>query len=449
MIRPLLATLLLSASPAFAQDAPAQPSAFGCTGIEFNPTLPTVEGKKGVFYRTMSDFRLQHPMRGEVMALMQRLATALAENGTTLVYATVPAKSLAMPQYLPPRAAEYGYDPQIAETVYTDIITRLNDAGVVAPDLRAALQSAPEGETVFYPADFHWTSLGARLAAQAIGDAIRAHPAYAETTPGTYETRELGIQPAFSGMRRTLQAFCTEALPPVETMAYETIRTDTATAQDDGGDALDIFATGGDGADAPQMVLVGTSFSDSPVNNFSGFLSQYSGLDVVNYSVTGGNQYGAIISYLTSGDFAAARPRFLVWENPIYNNLAQYGTAPLEELVAAAGNTCTTVLETERLDDHTLTASLTDLRPGAQDAIFADYGPEGARRVDFTLHSQNGIDRETAIERGQRQRATGNFYLGLGAFHHPGIARVTARFDRPLTPDSRLVFCTGPKGDAS
>lgn len=443
MIRPFLAALLVSASPAIAQD-----SAFGCTGIEFNPTLPAVEGKDGVFYRTMSDLRLQHPMRGEVMVLMERLAKALAENGTTLVYATVPAKSLAMPQFLPPRAAEYGYDPQIADTVYTDIITRLNDAGVLAPDLRRALQSAPEGEKVFYPADFHWTSLGARLSAQAIGEAIRAHPAYAETTPGTYETRELGIQPAFSGMRRTLQTFCTEALPPVEAMAYETTRTDATPAEGEGG-ALDIFASGGEGADAPQLVLVGTSFSDSPVNNFAGFLSQYSGLDVVNYSVTGGNQYGAMISYLTSEDFAAARPRFLVWENPIYNNLAQYGTAPLEELVAAAGNTCTTLLETERIDDHTLAASLSGLRPGAEDAIFADYGPEGARRVDFTLQSSRGFDRSTAIERGQRQRATGNFFLGLGAFHHPGITRVTARFDRPLTPDSRLVFCTDRKGDAS
>lgn len=446
MIRPLVAAALLAAGPAAAQES----SAFGCTGIEFNPTLPAVEGKAGVFYRTMSDLRLQHPMRGEVMALMERLATALAENGTTLVYATVPAKSLAMPQFLPPRAAEYGYDPQVADTVYTDIITRLESAGVVAPDLRRALQSAPPEDPVFYPTDFHWTSTGARLAAQAIGDAIRAHPAYAETTPGTYETRELGVQPAFSGMRRTLQTFCTKALPPVEAMAYETVRTDSPADAGTGGDAaLDIFAGGDEGADSPQLVLVGTSFSDSPVNNFAGFLSHASGLDVVNYSVTGGNQFGAMISYLTSEDFAAARPRFLVWENPIYNNLAQYGTAPLEELVAAAGNTCTTVLETERTDDHTLTAKLGDLRPRGTDAIFADYGPEGARRVDFTLHSPEGFTRETAIERGQRQRATGNFYLGLGAFHHPGITRVTARFDRPLTADSRLVFCTDPKGDAS
>ena len=197
MTRTFLAALLLTATPALAET----PSAFGCTGIEFNPTLPAVEGKEGVFYRTMSDLRLQHPMRGEVMALMERLAAALAANGTTLVFATIPAKSLAMPQYLPDRARDYGYDPAIAETVYDDIITRLGDAGILAPDIRRALQSAPQGEKVFYPTDFHWTSSGARLAAQAIGDAIRAHPAYAETTPGTYESRELGIQPAFQTIK--------------------------------------------------------------------------------------------------------------------------------------------------------------------------------------------------------------------------------------------------------
>ena len=38
-MKPLLAALLLAAAPATAQE-----SAFGCTGIEFNPSLPAVEG---------------------------------------------------------------------------------------------------------------------------------------------------------------------------------------------------------------------------------------------------------------------------------------------------------------------------------------------------------------------------------------------------------------------
>lgn len=69
-------------------------------------------------------------------------------------------------------------------------------------------------------------------------------------------------------------------------------------------------------------MLVGTSFSDSPLGNFAGFLSEYTGLDVVNHAVTGGNQFGGMTSCPTSRDFAENRPRFLIWQNPISNTLA-------------------------------------------------------------------------------------------------------------------------------
>ncbi len=76
------------------------------------------------------------------MAQMGRLSAALAARGTTLVYVTIPAKSQAMPGYLPPRAGSYGFDLTTAEAVYDDIITRLRAEGIVAPDVMRALQAA-------------------------------------------------------------------------------------------------------------------------------------------------------------------------------------------------------------------------------------------------------------------------------------------------------------------
>lgn len=419
------------------------PSSFDCSAYEFSSALPSVEGKDGVFFRTFTDLRLQHPMDQRTIFLLGQLADVLAANGTTLVYVTIPAKSLAMAQNLPEHAANYGFDPAVAAMIYTDIIIRMSAAGIVAPDIMTALQNVKGDERAFFGSDFHWTSEGARSAAEAIATAIKAHPAYAELTPATFESKPIGKQVAFSGMRRTLQGFCRNALPQTETMAFKTVP--VAGAAGDVG-ALDIFA--GSGTTVP-AVLVGTSFSDSSINNFVGFLTEYTGLDIVNYAITGGNQYGAMTSYLTSDEFRDQRPRFLIWENPIYNNLAQNGSAPLEELIAAAGTSCTQTLVTTKVDDHTLSASLAGLAVSPDDAIFADFGAEGARVASFELQTTDGITRKSKIERGQRLRGTGNFYLGLSPFRHPGFTQVSVRFDRPVTDTTQLTYCTGPKGDAS
>jgi alginate biosynthesis protein AlgX len=418
-------------------------SDFGCSAYEFSTALPSVEGKDGVFFRTFADLRLQHPMDQRTVTMLGRLAQVLEENGTTLVYVTIPAKSQVMIDDLPQHVKDYGFDPEMAQMIYTDIISRMAAVGIVTPDVMTALQNVKGDERPFFGADFHWTSQGARAAAQAIATEIKATPAYADITPSSFESKPQGKQVAFSGMRRSLQTFCTDSLPPTETVAYKTTPVEGAVGTDN---SLDIFA----GSDkAVQAVLVGTSFSDSSINNFAGFLSEFSGLDIVNYAITGGNQYGAMTSYLTSDEFKAQRPRFLIWENPIYNNLAQYGSAPLEELIAAAGATCTDELATTKMDDYTLSASLTGLQIHPDDAIFADFGAEGARVASFSLKTTNGITRKAKMDRAARLRGTGNFYLGLSPFRHPGFTEISVRFDRPVTDATHLSFCTGPKGDAS
>ncbi len=419
------------------------PSGFGCSEIE-TPTaraaLPAIEGRDGVFFRTFADIRMQDPMDQRIVKMVGRLADVLAENGTTLLYVNVPTKAQSMQNYLSDRTLDYGFDPAIASAVYTDAVTRLNAAGVLAPDIMTALQNIDPQERAFFGADFHWTSAGARVAAREVARWIVADPGYAELTPQEFVTTPLAPQVAFSGMRRELQGYCIDTLPATETMAYKTERVAA-----EGGE-LDIFASAEDSLPA---VLVGTSFSDMPISNFVGFLMQYTGLDIVNYAVTGGSQYGAITSYLTSDEFKAQRPRILIWENPIYTNLAQFGTAPLEELIAAAGTACTVPLQTSLVDKFTVQASLDGIRFGPQDALYAGYGAEGARLAQFSLATTDAITRTAKIERGPRLRGTGNFYLGMSAYRHHAYSTLTVRFDRPVSEKTVLTLCQNPKGDAS
>lgn len=430
----LLALMLTSLSP---QAAAAQSSAYGCHGLDTATALPSIEGVNGVFYRVLADLRMRHPMEEPVMAQMGALSAALAERGTTLIYVTVPTKSQAMPQFLPAAASDYAYDSATARLVYSDIINRLSAHGVLAPDILAALTSAPADQPPFFQADFHWTSDGARLAAVAIADVIKAQPVYGDLAPLEYKTTDLAQTSAFSTMRRTLQAFCVDELPRVTAMGKLTEITSAATEG-----AADIFAGG---TDATQIVLVGTSFSDAPLGNFAGYLSEYSGLDVVNYAITGGNQFGAMTSYLTSRDFVEDPPRFLIWENPIYSNLAQYGPDPLDELVAAAGQACAQPLIVTQNSPDSLTADLTGLTIGPDDAILADLGTAGPRQAEFRLTTASGIIRTAQVQRSDRMQASGRFFKPLGSIWHPDLTTLTVTFDRPVSDISTLTLCPLPR----
>ena len=457
MMRPVFVLCLLAAPAAY-----AGPSQFGCANTQFAASA-SIEGKDGVFYRVQSDLRLQHPMDDAVVAQLAELTRVLAEQGTTLIYVNVPTKGQAMPQYLPPEAAAYGYDPALMQANYQDVTDRLNAAGVPAPDLMSAMLKAKPDEKVFFQADFHWTPDGARLAAQAIGEMIRSLPAYSDVTPVEFTSQPADPEIAFSGLRRELQTYCKESLPEVEATTWVTTRAtgaelsaadifadaepaeDVPEAETAEGEALDIFGTGSDEA---TLVLVGTSFSDSSINNFAGFLSEYAGIEAVNYAITGGNQFGSMTSYLTSRDFAEDRPTFLVWENPIYNSLAQFGPLPMDELIVAAGPTCDIAANTT-VAENALVASFQPGQLKPEDAFLFDQGGEGARIADVTFETDSGLRRTIRIERSDRLRATGRFFLKLEPYWHPDLVKVEVSFDRALTDTSALTLCPTQKGDAS
>lgn len=256
----------------------AQASQFGCKGLQTNKDLPALEGKDGVFFRIQSDLRMDHRMSDAAIAQLAALSRELASQGTLLVYLPVPTKGLAMPQSLPADAALFGFDPERATQVFEDLIDRMSDAGVMAVNAVPQMRALPSETPPFFAADFHWTGYGARAAAQAIAERLSQDPSYQALPKSEFVSTPQGQERAFSGMRRVLQNNCHDALPQAVTMRFAT---EKQSGESDG--ALDLF--GATQTDA--IALVGTSFSDSEINNFAGFISEATGLDVVNFALTG------------------------------------------------------------------------------------------------------------------------------------------------------------------
>lgn len=439
MNKPLMlgATLaaMLSAAPALAVD-----SAFGCKHLEDNPTLPSVEGKDGFFFRIFADLRMQHPLTDVTADQMSQLAEALKAHGTTLLYVPIPTKSVTLPTFLPEEASLFGFNEDVAVAVYEDQIARLKAKGVLAVDLLSALRTDNGGDPPFFRSDFHWTSRGAETAAEAIGGLLKGLPEYAEITPVNYETRPMGVELAVSGMRRTLQAYCVLSLPPVISNAYETVEVASADA------ALDIFGDSGggeEGGPSDEIALVGTSFSDAAVPNFAGFLAQYASMPVSNFAITGGNQFGAITSYLTSREFQTNRPKFMVWENPIYNNLAQFGTGSLTELIAAARNECQPVASTPVIDKAKglFEADLSGTTVTPNQVLLADAGDNNSRDIVLNFESRDGRTFTREVHRGDRFRGTGRFYIPLESLDSLELAKVSIKYDRLSEENAAISIC--------
>lgn len=430
-----LCAALVNISAAAAQSAAegfAAPSAYGCTHLAKDNLTPILEGKEGVFYRVYADIRLQHPFSDRAVTLMGQLADNLAQNGTTLIYLPIPTKSQAMPDQLPDIAQLYGFRVAEADRVYQSLVDRLEGKGVTTANAQSALRDADSPP--FFGTDFHWNAEGARLVAQKVAQTLQTHPDYADLDKSSYTTSETGMTRAFSGLRRQIQKKCLDEIPQAETMTYETVQDATAVSLG----AADLF--GSDEA-RTQVVIAGTSFADMEIANFDGWLAQYSELEVFNYAITGGNQFGAMLSYLTSDDFRSDPPHFLIWENPIYNNLLQYGEQPMLELIAAASDTCGPAFDVAHDGTTGLSIDLRGMVRSTDDVIHAAAGTEGPRSATFTAHFADGTSRTNYLSRNDRLRATGHFYMPLDVFGTQAIQRLDVTFDRAVPASATLNLC--------
>ncbi len=416
---------MLSGTAAFAQ------STYGCTNLAGRHNMPAIEGKDGTFFRIDPELHMFHSISDQSADRMARLSAALKEFGTTLIYAPVPTRALAMPDKLPHQALDYGYEADIAATVYDDTIRRLSRALVMNVNLRSTLlaTSAP-----FFATDPRLTPAGAEQMARAIARVIAQ--ADGSDAPKSVFSSATGAPVVWpSVMRANLQRHCMLGLAKVSAPLFVTTKRQAAVQGTDNS----IFGTRTRGA---RIALVGTDVTGSQVSNLAGFLSQATGYDVVEYSVEDGGSFAAISSYLTSDTFRESRPAYLIWANPISNNLAQFGDQPMRELTAAASGNCGVAVPFYGGDDARfirVELNQMDLRQSNSLLIDTGGGTATDMRLDFTSHK--GLIRSKFVHRHQDQVKTGRFYVPLSGLWRDGVYSVDISLDVPFGANTRVSVC--------
>jgi alginate biosynthesis protein AlgX len=297
--------------------------------------------------------------------------------------------------------------------------------------LHAPLADGPS----FFPTDYRMTSSGAAREAKAIGDVIVAASGYADMPKGRFDTSPAGKIVIDSAMRSVLQRHCLLPLPLAETDAYSSNRVQG------GGVAKDnsLFGSTGNGA---RVAIVGTEVDGDPIANLAGFVAKATGLETSQYAVAGGGGFAAISTYLTSSAFQDARPAFLIWTNPINENLASFGDQPFAELIAAAGDNCRVPLPVMvNLQANSVVADLSSLDAGQAYTLFVDASGAPASQAQFDFTASNGLIRTKSIFRSKDQVKTGRFYMPMTSLWPDGAQSVEITLDVPLGNAPRVLAC--------
>lgn len=423
---------------AFGGALPAQAeSAFGCFGLMTSDLLPSVEGVEGQFFRLAPDLHMDHRFSERSIAQIAALSQGLAQRGTELVVLPMPTKGLALPEALPPSAALAGYQPDLAATLYDADLLKFAAANVAAADARGALRAARlAGAETFFGADHRMTPAGARAVADAVGVQIKASPRYETLQTRRFQTGVGAREGMPSLMAQRLQQHCALELPAIEAALHQTASASPNTPAP-GASLFDGAAGQG------TIALVGTEMTGARLSNFAGFLAEATALPVAQYTVFDGGPFAAISSYLTSAAFAAARPSVLVWEIPVWEDLARHGDQPVAELVAAAGAECQTPLRTVAgLAPHSIEATLAGIDLGRAQSLLIDTGGADARSARVSFARADGTTLIQSIYRHPGQRPTSRFFLPVADVLATGVTRVSVALDVPMGASARLAVCS-------
>ena len=237
-----------------------------------------------------------------------KLNRLLKQQGTKLVLVPTPTRALVHPEKL----GEIAFNTKKAQRSYKDFIKQLNALGIATPKLYRLLEKT-HNEPLFFARDHHWNSQGAQAVAKLTADIITASGKYQAIEKLEFSTAITGNDSNRGSLNKAAQILCNQQFAPETFDTYFTQRKNE----------IDLFAD----TATPKVVLVGTSNSRGALNfNFSGFLSQYTGVDILNNAESGSGQDKALYNYLTSSEFTINKPRFLIWELPSYYSMNNHST---------------------------------------------------------------------------------------------------------------------------
>ena len=306
-------------------------------------------GHQGVYFDLSRDLAGLFDLDRETADGLAEMAGALAARNTRLIAVPVPPRALAFREMLDtsdPQQRAFGVDG--ARASYARLIAQLRSLGFMTADLLGAIEESESARGFFFKRDAMWTPEGARAAADHVARIIKADPVYQALPKGIYcGTRTLTAVDHQSPTSLAIQRSCQQALEPEKTTRYQTSVE---------GSALDLAGEAGT-RKRPLLVIAGSAHTAFAPANFEGFLSELTGLEVINKSGADPSVYGSLISTVTEPGFKEAAPRYLVWEFPAEANLNFLSFVAFRQILPALQESCDAKTTSWREPSRTLVES--------------------------------------------------------------------------------------------
>lgn len=279
-----------------------------------------IEGKDGWLFRTDAELEWLEPNDPEMLESLKRFIAALNARGSQVLLFPQPPRGLVETAMLKDETLKK-FDIDQLQRRYSELISQLRSIGALVAD-GTAFSRNTEGQ-YFYKRDGHWKASGAQRAAKLIAKQTMMSGFNFPTKQ--YETLETGVSGSRGTMSHVVSTLCGLIYPIEYSPSFQT----KAPGADD------LF---GD-EEAPEVALVGTSFSATPSYNFLGFLRSALSADVYQAAISGGGFDGAMTQYLASDLYQQHPPKLIIWEFP-YQQLQRANTAVMRRLLPLVGNGC-------------------------------------------------------------------------------------------------------------
>ncbi len=366
------------------------------------------EGKNGWLFRSHDDFLNNFDERASYSGL-RSLTQYLSSKGTRLLLLYLPTRGLMNPDFAPPDRFNY----QAARASYLAKITKLRSLGILVPDMELLL-SRYQNTDFYFKRDIHWTPNGARLAAHLVADTIQKAGIHLLQATQNTVNNPIGPYAIHGFMHQATQQLCGGRYVYQFVEGYEYDNVDKA----DSNDTHDNLLSEESDSDT---VLLGTSFSAVEPLNFIGFLQEYSGTTIDNYSIPSGRDLGAWLKYIASGDFAAHPPKIIIWEVPGYYLLddpmlfaqlmpsIQGGCAERNPLVDKETN-----LAQNNANNNALffTDKILDI-PLSELVMDLDFTDKEINEIKINIWYKNGKVKKGKIRKPSRAETGGRFIFSL------------------------------------
>ena len=390
-------------------------------------------GHQGVYFDLSRDLAGLFDLDRETADGLAEMAGALAARNTRLIAVPVPPRALAFREMLDtsdPQQRAFGVDG--ARASYARLIAQLRSLGFMTADLLGAIEESESARGFFFKRDAMWTPEGARAAADHVARIIKADPVYQALPKGIYRTRKLTAVDHQSPTSLAIQRSCQQALEPEKTTRYQTSVE---------GSALDLAGEAGT-RKRPLLVIAGSAHTAFAPANFEGFLSELTGLEVINKSGADPSVYGSLISTVTESGFKEAAPRYLVWEFPVEANLNFLSFVAFRQILPALQESCDAKTTSWREPSRTLVESGSfrvpeDRQPAGGKAILRiATADRNVRTIAVKIRYRNGEAESIRLGSAGGHNGPGGFIVSLS----PEITEPVSGIDLSGLPQRSTNF---------